>query len=121
MRRIPCACTIPHRFLPCDSPLTFAIHSYSEHNTAARVTNSHLAQSTNPNHATLTVLHDLGTGRPIRQFPKHERDIKTMGQSQVIQILQALDIKTLGMGAADKKAELRAQIGLPKESSVTGA
>ncbi|MDI1493156.1 MAG: hypothetical protein OHK93_004943 [Ramalina farinacea] len=55
-----------------------------------------------------------------KQFPKHERDITTLGQSQVIQILQALDIKTLGMGAADKKAELRAQLGLPKETSVTG-
>ena len=43
-----------------------------------------------------------------------------MAQSQVIQILQALDIKTLGMGASEKKAELRAQIGLVKESSVTG-
>ena len=92
----------------------------SEHNAKARVTNSHIAQSANPNHITLTVLHDIGTNRPIRQLPKHERDITTLGQSQVIQILQALDIKTLGMGAADKKGELRAQLGLPKETSVTG-
>lgn len=84
------------------------------------MTNSHIAQSANPNHTTLTVLHDVGTNRAIRQFPKHEKDITTLGQSQVIQILQALDIKTLGMGAADKKAELRAQLGLPKETSVTG-
>ena len=92
----------------------------SEHNAVARTNNSHLAQSADPNHATLTALHDVGTDRPMRQFPKHERDIKTMGQSQVIQVLQALDVKSLGMGAADKKAEVRAQIGLPKQASVTG-
>ncbi|KAL9124054.1 MAG: hypothetical protein Q9217_006580 [Psora testacea] len=93
----------------------------NEHNAVARTNNSHLAKSANPNHAALTPLHDVGTNRPIRQFPKHEKDIKTMAQSQVIQILQALDVKSLGMGAADKKAEVRAQIGLPKEASVTGS
>ena len=65
-------------------------------------------------------LHDLSLNRAIRNFPKHERDIKTLGQTQVIQILQALEVKSLGLGAAEKKAELRAQIGLPKEASVTG-
>lgn len=93
----------------------------SELNSAARVTNSHLAQSANPNHAVLSPLYDVGTGRKIPSFPKHERDIKTMGQNQVVQMLQSLDIKTLGLGAAEKKAELRAQLGLVKEPSVTGA
>ena len=94
---------------------------YSEHNAVARTNNSHIAQSANPNHTTLTTLHDVGTNRPMRQFPKHEKDIKTMGQSQVIQVLQALDVKSLGMGPADKKSEVRAQMGLPKEASVTGS
>ena len=51
----------------------------------------------------------------MRNFPRHERDIKTMGQAEVIQCLQALGIKTLGAGAADKKARLRKEIGLPAE------
>ena len=38
-----------------------------------------------------------------------------MAQSQVIQILQALDVKTLGMGVAEKKSELRRQVGLNNE------
>jgi len=38
-----------------------------------------------------------------------------MGASEVIQLLQALDVKTLGMGAAEKKAEVRAQVGLPRD------
>ncbi|KAL9103046.1 MAG: hypothetical protein Q9163_001876 [Psora crenata] len=96
------------------------MYDRSEHNAVARTNNSHIAQSSNPNHAKLTPLHDLGTNRPIRQFPKHERDIKTMGQSQVVQVLQALDVKSMGMGAADRKAEVRRQLGLPKETSVTG-
>ena len=94
--------------------------SYSERNTAARVTNSHIAQSSDPNHAVLSPLYDVRTGKKITLFPKHERDIKTMGQPQVLQILQALDIKTLGLGAAEKKAELRAQVGLVQEASITG-
>ncbi|KAG8526543.1 uncharacterized protein KY384_008744 [Bacidia gigantensis] len=91
----------------------------NEHNAVARTNNSHLAQSANPNHTTLTPLHDVGTNRAVRQFPKHERDIKTMAQHQVIQILQALDVKVLGLGASEKKAELRACIGLPKEPALT--
>lgn len=48
----------------------------------------------------------------MRNFPKHERDIKTMGQAQVIQCLQALGVSTLGMTAAEKKGRLRAECGL---------
>lgn len=118
----PSSCLFRHRYASTYSPrCSTDDQSYSEHNAAARVSNSHIAQSADPNHAVLTPLHDVGTDKPVRQFPKHERDIKVMAQSQVIQILQALDIKTLGMGAADKKTELRAQIGLPRETSVTGA
>lgn len=43
-----------------------------------------------------------------------------MGQAEVIQVLQALDVKSLGMSAAEKKGEVRARVGLPRESSVTG-
>ena len=43
-----------------------------------------------------------------------------MAQHQVIELLQALDIKVLGMSAADRKTELRAQIGLSKEPSLAG-
>lgn len=50
----------------------------------------------------------------MRNFPRHERDIRVMGQQQVIQCLQALGIKTLGQGgAAERKARLRSEIGLP--------
>lgn len=38
-----------------------------------------------------------------------------MGASEVIQVLQALDVKTLSMSASEKKGELRAQLGLPRE------
>ncbi|KAL6719798.1 hypothetical protein ACLMJK_001719 [Lecanora helva] len=86
----------------------------SDHNTTARLLNAH-AYHTRSLHAPLTPLRDLSTNRPIRQFPKHERDIKTMGPAQVIQVLQALDVPTLGMSAAGKKGELRAQVGLPRE------
>lgn len=38
-----------------------------------------------------------------------------MAAAEVIQVLQALDVKVLGMSAGEKKAELRAQVGLPRE------
>jgi len=40
-----------------------------------------------------------------------------MSPAEVIQVLQALGITTLGMGAAEKKAELRVQVGLLREAS----
>ena len=66
-----------------------------------------------PIHSVLTPLWDVGTGRPMRNFPKHARDVKTMGQADVIQCLQALGIKTLGSGAAEKKERLKKEIGIP--------
>lgn len=39
-----------------------------------------------------------------------------MGASEVIQVLQALDVKILGMSPAEKKAEVRVQVGLPRDS-----
>ena len=36
-----------------------------------------------------------------------------MSPAEVIQVLQALDIKTMGMSQAEKKQGLRAQTGLP--------
>lgn len=89
----------------------------SEHNAAARVLNAHLPPLS---HTPLTPLHDLSTDRPIRHFPKHERDIRTMGPSEVIQVLQALGVKSLGMSAAEKKGEVRAQTGLPREAEKEG-
>ena len=38
-----------------------------------------------------------------------------MAAGQVIQVLQALDVKSLGMSAGEKKGELRAQVGLPRD------
>lgn len=38
-----------------------------------------------------------------------------MGAAEIIQVLQALDVKVLGMSAAEKKAEVRAQVGLPRD------
>lgn len=38
-----------------------------------------------------------------------------MGAAEVIQVLQALDVQILGMNAAEKKKELRAQVGLPRD------
>lgn len=38
-----------------------------------------------------------------------------MSPAEVIQVLQALGITTLGMGAAEKKAEVRVQCGLSRE------
>lgn len=52
----------------------------------------------------------------MRNFPKHEKDIITMGQAEVVQCLQALGVKTLGMTASEKKQALRAEVGLPKSS-----
>ncbi|KAK3176632.1 hypothetical protein OEA41_007955 [Lepraria neglecta] len=85
----------------------------NEHNNTARLQNSHLPPLS---HTPLVPLHDLGTNRPIRHFPKHEKDIKIMSTAEVIQVLQALDIKTMGMSQVEKKQQLRAQTGLPGES-----
>jgi len=38
-----------------------------------------------------------------------------MAPAQVIQVLQALDVKTLGMGGGEKKGVLRVQVGLGNE------
>lgn len=43
-----------------------------------------------------------------------------MGAADVIQVLQALNVKTLGMSAAEKKAELRVQVGLPRDVEAAG-
>ncbi|CAD6594094.1 MAG: hypothetical protein ASARMPRED_008519 [Alectoria sarmentosa] len=94
----------------------------NEHNTTARILNTHLSLSPlpNKNNIPLTPLHDLGTNRPIRSFPKHERDMKTMGSVDVIQCLQALDVPSLGLSAGEKKARLRGEIGLAKEEKDVG-
>ena len=39
-----------------------------------------------------------------------------MSAADVIQVLQALDVKTLGMSQAEKKGEVRVQLGLPREA-----
>ena len=44
-----------------------------------------------------------------------------MGAGQVIQVLQALDVKSLGKSQAEKKGELRAQVGLPREADIASA
>ncbi|KAL2046524.1 hypothetical protein ABVK25_011805 [Lepraria finkii] len=87
----------------------------NEHNNTARLQNSHLPPLS---YTPLVPLHDLGTNRPIRHFPKHEKDIKIMSPAEVIQVLQALKIKTVGMSQAEKKQELRAQTGLPRKSII---
>lgn len=51
----------------------------------------------------------------MRNFPRHERDIKTMGQAEVIQCLQSLGVRTMGLSASEKKGRLRREIGLPGE------
>ncbi|KAL9134636.1 MAG: hypothetical protein Q9175_004176 [Cornicularia normoerica] len=93
----------------------------NEHNTTARILNAHLSLSPlpNKNNIPLTPLHDLSTNRPLRNFPKHEKDMRTMGSADVIQCLQALDVPSLGLSAGEKKAKLRGEIGLAKEE--TGA
>ena len=111
----------PHRALQTIPPthpqaIPFANpRSSSEHNNTARLQNSHLPRLS---HTPLVPLHDLGTNRPIRHFPKHEKDIKIMNPAEVVQVLQALDIKTMGMSQAERKQELRAQTGLPGESII---
>ncbi len=94
----------------------------SEHNTTARLSNLHttLSPSASTIHKPLTPLHDLSTNRAIRHFPKHERDIRTMSPAEVIQVLQALGVKTLGMGMADRKARLREEVGLSREVEKSG-
>lgn len=89
----------------------------NEHNTTARLSNLHttLSPSSSTIHKPLTPLHDLSTNRPIRHFPKHERDIRTMSPAEVIQVLQALGVKTLGMGMAERKGRLREEVGLRRE------
>ena len=104
--------------LPPTLPLLTS-YSYppSEYNTTARLSNLHtsLSPSASTIHKPLTPLHDLSTNRPIRHFPKHERDIRTMSPAEVIQVLQALGVQTLGMGMADRKARLREEVGLSRE------
>lgn len=93
-----------------------ANYSSSEHNPSARVQNAQIALlPNNAAHAPLIPLHDVGTNHKIRNFPKHEKDIRTMGAMEVIQMLQALDVKTLGMSAGEKKGELRAQVGVGRD------
>lgn len=95
----------------------------NEHNTTARILNTHLSLSPvpNKNNIPLTPLHDLSTNRPLRNFPKHEKDIKTMGSTDVIQALQALDVPSLGLTPGEKKAKLRGEVGLAKEDAGGGA
>ncbi|MCJ1451100.1 hypothetical protein MMC28_001435 [Mycoblastus sanguinarius] len=81
----------------------------NEHNASARLANSSLPPNS---HIALTPLHDLFTNKPISKFPKHELDIRTMSPTEVVQALRALDVKTLGMSAGEKKGELRVQCGL---------
>lgn len=69
----------------------------------------------NKNNIPLTPLHDLATNRPIRNFPRHERDIRTMALVDVVQCLQALDVSSLGLSGGEKKARLRGEVGLVKE------
>ncbi|KAL9074863.1 MAG: hypothetical protein Q9161_002001 [Pseudevernia consocians] len=94
----------------------------NEHNTTARILHTHLSLSSlpNKNNIPLTPLHDLSTNRPIRNFPRHEKDMKTMGSTDVIQCLQALDVPSLGLSAGEKKARLRGEIGLAKEEKEAG-
>ncbi|KAK0513623.1 hypothetical protein JMJ35_003987 [Cladonia borealis] len=89
----------------------------NEHNTHARLSNLYTTLSPSPStiHKPLLPLHDLSTNRPIRHFPKHERDIRTMSPAEVIQVLQALGVKTLGMGMAERKRRLREEVGLRGE------
>lgn len=95
----------------------------NEHNTTARILNTHLSLSSlpNKNNIPLTPLHDLSTNRPLRNFPKHEKDIKTMGSTDVVQALQALDVPSLGLTPGEKKAKLRGEVGLAKEDAGAGA
>ncbi|CAF9911662.1 hypothetical protein IMSHALPRED_010539 [Imshaugia aleurites] len=89
----------------------------NEHNTTARILNTHLSLSPlpNKNNIPLTPLHALSTNRPIRSFPKHEKDTKTMAAADVIQCLQDLGVPSLGLSAGEKKARLKGEIGLASE------
>ena len=43
-----------------------------------------------------------------------------MSPAEVIQVLQALGVKTLGMGMAERKARLREEVGLSREVEKSG-
>ncbi|KAM0794947.1 hypothetical protein BDR22DRAFT_826480 [Usnea florida] len=94
----------------------------NEHNATARLLNTHLSLSPlpNKNNIPLTPLHDLATNRPLRAFPKHIKDVKTMAVADVTQCLQALDVSSLALSAGEKKARLRGEIGVVEEEKGGG-
>ncbi|KAL8795938.1 MAG: hypothetical protein Q9195_001682 [Heterodermia aff. obscurata] len=78
----------------------------SDQNALARLLNSRIA---NPDHV-LTPLKEAATNLPIKSFPKHERDIRTMSATEVTTTLRSLDQPTTGP-TVEQKSRLRQAVG----------
>jgi len=84
----------------------------TEHNSVARVTNSHVNRSNVP----LMELHDLTTGAPIPGFPGTIAQITAMQGAAVDNLLTALNLGTTGT-VPQRRQRLKAHIGLLDETA----
>ena len=65
-------------------------------------------------HDVLFPLHDLAANKPIKGFPRHERDIRIMASGEVVNVLKALDVEVSG-AAAERKSRLRMVLGMERQ------
>lgn len=84
----------------------------TEHNTVARVANSHVDRSNVP----LMALHDLATGVPIPGFPGTIAQITAMQGADVNNLLMALNLPVNGT-VPERRQRLRLHIGLLAETA----
>ncbi|OCK91300.1 uncharacterized protein K441DRAFT_664946 [Cenococcum geophilum 1.58] len=84
----------------------------TEHNTVARVANSHVNRPNVP----LMALHDLATGAPIPGFPGTIAQITAMQGADVNNVLMALNLPVNGT-VPERRQRLRLHIGLLAETA----
>lgn len=88
----------------------------SEHNALSRHLNSLLPPQS---HTPLHPLHSIHTNTPLKNFPKHANDIKTMSSLDVAALLKELDADvTKSVNAGERKSRLKDVIGVGERGSV---
>ncbi|KAI4190660.1 MAG: hypothetical protein L6R41_000671 [Letrouitia leprolyta] len=88
----------------------------SEHNALSRHLNSLLPPQS---HTALHPLHSIHTNTPLKNFPKHANDIKTMSSLDVATLLKELDADvTKVVNAGERKSRLKDVIGVGERGSV---
>ncbi|KAI4127513.1 MAG: hypothetical protein LQ338_003171 [Usnochroma carphineum] len=88
----------------------------SEHNALARHLNALIPPSS---HQPLHPLNSIHTNQPLKNFPKHEHDIRTMSHSEVATLLKELDADvTTKVSVAERKTRLKELIGVGEKAGV---